>query len=339
MGRGQHSNPIFRRFVLQYRNDGLTFSEISKKLNCSRKKVYNAIKHYEKNQSFESITRKRSRITSQRTDHLIVKMSKSDPFLTAPRIREQIQEQLGINISTSTIKNRLRENNLFGRIARRKPHVSQKNRIIRVNFAKVHLEKPLSYWNNVLFTDESKFNRFASDGKSYVRRNINTEFDPRYTTKTIKHGGGSVLVWGGFSWYGVGPITRIEGIMDQLAYKNILMNIMLPYAEEDMPLKWKLVQDNDPKHTAKSVKKWISDNKIEVVPWPAQSPDLNPIENLWHDVDKRIDRSNATNMNILWTEIQKAWYSIPLERCQSLIQSMHRRFTAVVKNKGFPTQY
>ena len=173
-------------------------------------------------------------------------------------MREKIQQQLGLNISISTIKNRLLENNLFGHITSVK---KKKNRINRVNFAKAHLE------NNVLLPDESKFNRFGSDGKSYVRRNINTEFDPRYTTKTIKHGGGSV------------------------------------------------------------------------VPWPAQSPELNPIDNLWHDVEKRLDRSNATNFNILWTDIQKAWYSIRLKRCQSLIKSKHRRCTAVAKNNEFHTKY
>ena len=66
-----------------------------------------------------------------------------------------------------------------------------------------------------------------------------------------------------------------------------------------MPLKWKLVQDNGPKHTAKSIKKSFSDNKIDVVPWPAQSPNLNPIENLWHDVEKRINRSMLQILNFL----------------------------------------
>lgn len=175
--------------------------------------------------------------------------------MTAPRIREIIMQELDVNLSTSTIKNRLRENNLFGRIARHKPNVSEKNGKTSLAFAKHHLEKPLHYWNNVLFTDESKFNRIGWDGRVYVRRNPNKEHNKN----------GEARRWGWFSWYGTGQISKIEGTVNQIMYKNILVDHMLPYVEDEMPLRWKLVQDNDPKHTARSIKSWLCENKIDVV--------------------------------------------------------------------------
>nr|XP_047145668.1 uncharacterized protein LOC124818682 [Hydra vulgaris] len=178
-----------------------------------------------------------------------------------------------------------------------------------------------------------------SDGKQYARRPQNQELSPQYTLKTVKHSGSKVIVWGSFSWSGVGPLYRIQGTMDQHIYKEILENVMLSYAQENLPLVWKFQQDNDPKHTAKSIKVWLTANKIDVLGWPTQSPDLNPIENLWKEVDRNINRLTATNLNYLCVEIKAAWDAITPERCQNLISSMGRRCQAVIDSKGYPTKY
>ena len=96
----------------------------------------------------------------------------------------------------------------------------------------------------------------------------------------VKHGGGSVLVWGIFSANGLGPLILIEGIMNCLKYKEILENNLLPYSDNFILEEWIFQHDNDPNHTLKVVKDWLASNRIQVLKWPAQSPDLNPIENL-----------------------------------------------------------
>lgn len=127
--------------------------------------------------------------------------------------------------------------------------------------------------------------------------------------------------------------------MNQHMYVDILENVALPYAEEEMPLKWVFQQDNDPKHTSRKAKEWFRVKGIEVMEWPAQSPDLNPIENLWGDVKRAVSAAKPTNNRDLWDVVRESWYNIPVERCKVLVDSIPRRCKEVLIRKGSTTKY
>ena len=235
MGRGKHGTDVFREQVQAFRDLGLNHSEIARRLGCSRKKVINAINLFNDTSSLSNKKRKsRERKTTPREDAALARIAKLNPLVGPPNIKEQIAQNLKLDLSVSTVKSRPRENKLLGRVARKKALVSKLNLVSRLKFAKQHVHKDLSFWQNVLWTDESKFNRFGSGGKQYVRRPQNQELSPRYTLKSVKHGGGKVIVWGSFSWCGVDLLHRIQGKIDQHIYQEILENVMLLYAEENL---------------------------------------------------------------------------------------------------------
>ncbi len=98
-------------------------------------------------------------------------------------------------------------------------------------------------------------------------------------------------------------------------------------------------QDLAPAHTAKGTKSWFNDYGVTVLDWPANSPDLNPIENLWGIVKRKMRDTRPNNADELKATVKETWASIPPQQCHKLITSMPRRIEAVIKAKGAPTKY
>ncbi len=98
-------------------------------------------------------------------------------------------------------------------------------------------------------------------------------------------------------------------------------------------------QDLAPAHTAKGTKSWFNDHGVTVLDWPANSPDLNPIENLWGIVKRKMRDTRPNNADDLKATVKETWASIPPQQCHKLITSMPRRIEAVIKAKGAPTKY
>ncbi len=131
----------------------------------------------------------------------------------------------------------------------------------------------------------------------YIRRKSNTAFQKKNIIPTVKYGGGSVMVWGCFAASGPGRLAVINGTINSAVYQKILKDNVRP-SVRDLKLKRTCVlqQDNDPKHTSKSTSEWLKKNKMKTLEWPSQSPDLNPIEMLWHDLKKAVHARKPSNV-------------------------------------------
>lgn len=157
------------------------------------------------------------------------------PFKSSAVIQSNFSTKFGINVSSRTVRRRLSEKKLRGCIVQHKPLVSKNNLFYQISFARKHLEKPMFFWKNVLWSDESKFCKFRYDGAQYVWRHTNMLYNSKYLSKTVKHGGENVVVFVAFSEHYVGHILKIGSRMNQYVYKIIIVNTMIPYADEIIP--------------------------------------------------------------------------------------------------------
>ncbi len=97
--------------------------------------------------------------------------------------------------------------------------------------------------------------------------------------------------------------------------------------------------DNDPKHTARATKEWLSKKHFKVLEWPSQSPDLNPIANLWRELKVRIAQRQPQNITALEEICMEEWAKIPATVCENLVKTYRKRLTSVIANKGYITKY
>ncbi len=150
----------------------------------------------------------------------------------------------------------------------------------------------------------------------------------------------SVMIWVAMSSAGVGPLCFLKTNVIAPVYQDILEHFMLPSADQLFKdADFIFQQDLAPAHTAKSTKSWLNDHGVGVLDWPANSPDLNPIENLWGIVKRKMRNKRPKNADELKATVKETWASIPPQQCHKLITSLPRRIEAVIKVKGAPTKY
>lgn len=269
----------------------------------------------------------------------IIRETHKNPQTTSSDLQATLQEA-GVQVSTSTIRRHLNRGGLHGRIARKKPLLRAQHKKARLEYAREHIDESKTFWHKILWSDETKIELYGHNHQRYVWRQVNQAFQEKNTIATVKHGGGSLMLWGCVSANGTGNLVKIEGKLNAVGYQKILEENLQDSARRlGMGRNWMLQQDNDPKHTAKSVQKWLTENRVKVLQWPSQSPDLNIIEALWGDLKQAVHARRPTNLAELERLCYEEWAKIPAERVQRLLINYCKRLQAVIDAKGGNTKY
>jgi transposase len=318
--------------------------KITKIVGVHRKTVTRTIQNYIDRKDLVAKNQGgRPKLINDENKKILKKLVKQNNRKSAEQIKNKFNEKTSINVSTRTIRRTLHELNIFSRVPAAKPLLNDKQRINRLNWCIERRNWTVRKWKSVVWSDESRFTIYKNDGPGLVWRPPGTRFNIENMTPTVKFGGGGLMMWGCFSGKGLGPLVKVDGNLNSLGYIQILEDHLLPLIENDFNRRGYLYQDdNAPVHTARVVKNWYSTNGVNVLSnWPSQSPDLNPIEHLWSELERRIRKrpKNMTSINELESALQEEWSKITNDVLIKLIESMPRRVEAVIENNGWPTRY
>lgn len=316
--------------------------EIVREVGVCERSVRNWVKKFKDGGGVElpgtKVRVAKPRTYTQRTLTVIKRQLEINPTLTA----RSIKENNPILLEKASIRTVNRIINNLGyrrRRATKKPILSHLQRRRRVHFAKKYGLWNEAQWTRVLWSDESTFTVTCNRATSVFRKRGSDPLDPRYTCGTVKHPD-SLMVWGCFGYYGVGELIVLpkNEYMNQYNYLELLCD-HLPRSFHLCRSKY-FMQDGAPCHTAKSVVKWLDDCCIPFFnDWPGNSPDLNPIENLWSIIKRDLGGKDISSVPRLEAAIRASWESLLPSTIRNLCLSLPNRLAEVRRRKGRATKY
>lgn len=340
---------------------GLTEREIARRFD-----VAPSVVHYWLRRGGKAATTKRGRprVTSKVDDEAIYRASISDPFKTAVDLKQELRLKCHID----SVRNRLKAKGLKCHIPALKPAVTEEHRMKRHAFASTHRHWDVAAWHRVVFSDEKIF-RSSSRGvvRVYRPKRASDRFDEKYlvpsTNPVDKLPRFDIAVWMGFGGQGhVRQLHRIERhTLDAEYYvQRILPSVRAALRDEDVdidsetgleapPRRLIFMQDLSSIHKSLKSRHWLHENNIRVLwDWPPKGPDLNPVENVWAMIVRRIEKrircpggggGGIDNADQLWEYIYDAFQSLENKVFDNLIASMPRRVRTVDTLRGGWTKY
>ena len=273
--------------------------------------------------------------TTPRADRLLIRLAKRHRLSSAREVLQMWQERVSVQtVYRRWLTKRLRRYRLVKR-----PMLSAQQKLNRYQWANARVLWRAIMWNRIVWTDESRIRLHSNDGRSRVTRERGERFRDDCIAKTVTAGGGSVHIWAGIWHDGRSEIQVLQGNVTGNSYINVLQHF-LNNNINDKPENWILQDDNAPPHRAQVVNRFKQEAGIRSIPWPARSPDLNPIEHVWDYLKRRLNAGpfipNLANLTI---RIREEWANMPQNFVQNLINSMNRRIQAVILANGGYTRY
>lgn len=333
MSRNQSVNRLStnRSVILHYWNKGYRCAaEIARRTKIPVRTVrYNIAKLKQRNSVDHRGGNGRHRKITPEDSIAIGQWIRRNNEITARELVTKLGRERHRNVSRWTMQRQLARLGYRNVLPRATPMLTQQQKERRVKWAMQHKNDD---WSRTVFSDETSFQLFRNTVRRWSKH-AGREF------KRIPKDRQKVMAWGACSSKGQLAFHSFKRIMDGSYYVSILREHLLCGARRQFGGRWRFQQDNDPKHTCRLAKQFLEQNVPETIDWPANSPDLNPVENLWSVLKLRVEKRRPKNQEELERFLHEEWERIPMSTVSHLIDSMKFRCLAVIDSAGERINY
>lgn len=326
MPRGVQLSEQERAIILAYNDVSLTGRDIARRLKRSKTVINTFLANPT---SYCAVKRSGRRQTLSKRDKRRLFRSASNTLLSA----SQLKGTLKLQVSVRRVQQLLNSvPYLTYRKLMRIPFLTEAHIQHRLKWAENHVTWG-DRWKTVIFSDEKKFNLEGPDGWSFYWHDLRKEQQYFHSPKNNNH---SLMVWGGFSSEGTTQLVILDGMQTSASYINTLEAHLLSFAARVHGENFIFQQDNASIHVSHLSRSWFLYKNVKCLDWPARSPDLNPIENLWGIITRKLYQNGRCfqNKEELKSALLHEWQNIDGVILKSLVNSMQGRCISLLKRNG-----
>jgi transposase len=253
----------------------------------------------------------------------------ANTYASAKSIARDLNKTKNRSVSVRTVRRTLVDMGLKFGPPRRVPALSEQQKSMRVEWCKKNRKMDLA---DVFFSDETCIEVGGGNGGIWHQRGHQpTVPKKKFPTK--------LMFWAAISTITKSPLIAIKGTLDSQRYTDMVEGNFLRWLREEGHNISNFQQDNAPCHVSKLSRAFFGSQNIDLLDWPPNSPDLNPIENIWSILKSNVGKLNSTNPRELEDFAMQEWAKIPQSLIRRTILSLPSRCKQVVDRAGEKCDY